>query len=134
VVQFAEDVERRQAGGKARTAPGPSVAGYVSYGARKPYVVPERLDELCGPTAGMITLPAHLDWSGNARYDLGKPARLASMYRSVLNEAGCAEDLRAWLDARLLAHLWPRLWLPAALRRMWEDRFPELGARRTQLA
>jgi hypothetical protein len=86
------------------------------------------LDELCGPTAGTVTLPTHLDWSGNATYDLAKPSRLASMYRSVLNEAGCAEDLRSWLDSRVLAQLWPSLWLPPALRRIWENRFPELGA------
>jgi hypothetical protein len=103
----------------------------VSYGARKPYVVAECLDDLCGPTDGTVTLPAHLDWSGNASYDLGKPARLASMYRSVLNEAGSADDLRAWLNSKLLAQLWPTLWLPAALRRIWESRFPEL---RQQLA
>ena len=107
-------------------APVDRAAGFVSYGARKPYVVAECLDELCGPIAGMVVLPAHLDWSGNASYDLGKPARLASMYRSVLNEAACAEDLRSWLDGRLLAQLWPTLWLPAALRRLWEDHCPEL--------
>lgn len=104
--------------------------GYVSYGDRKPYVVAERLEELSGPTDGTVTLPAHLDWSGNATYDLGKPARLASMYRSVLNEAGCAEDLGAWLNGRLLAELWPTLWLPSALRRLWEDAFPQLSAQR----
>jgi hypothetical protein len=113
-------------------SPRVTVGGYASYGDRKPYVVPERLDDLCGPTAGTVTLPPHLDWSGNASYDLGKPARLASMYRSVLNEAGSADDLRAWLDGRMLAQLWPTLWLPAALRRMWEHRFPELG--RAQVA
>lgn len=103
---------------------------FVTYSDRKPYVVAERLEDLGGPTAGTITLPAHLDWSGNATYDLGKPSRLASMYRTVLNEAGCADDLRAWLNARVLARLWPTLWLPAALRRVWEDHFPELSALR----
>ncbi len=102
----------------------PAVA---SYSDRKPYVVPECLNELCGPTAGTVTLPAHLDWSGNATYDLEKPSRLASMYRSVLNEAGCPEDLRSWLDSRVLTQLWPSLWLPPALRRIWATRFPELG-------
>ena len=99
-----------------------------SYSARKPYVVADRLDDLHGPTAGTVELPAHLDWSGNARYDLDKPARLASMYRTVLNEAGSVEDLRQWLDARVLARLWSSLWLPAPLRRLWESRFPELSA------
>lgn len=103
---------------------------FASYAARKPYVVAERLEELCGPTAGIVSLPVHLDWSGNATYDLGKPARLASLYRTVLNEAGCVDDLRAWLNARLLTQLWPTLWLPPALRRIWEDRFPMLAGLR----
>jgi hypothetical protein len=132
VAQFAKDVARPAEG--AASAPSPTTEEFQTYGARKPYVVAEHLDELCGPTAGTITLPPHLDWSGNASYDLGKPARMASMYRSVLNEAGSADDLRAWLDGRLLALLWPSLWLPSALRRLWEDRFPELSALRAHLA
>ena len=132
MVQFAEDIVRPAE--RAVSAPCPTTDDFQTYGARKPYVVAEHLDELCGPTTGTITLPPHLDWSGNASYDLAKPARMASMYRSVLNEAGSAEDLRAWLDARLLARLWPSLWLPAALRRLWEDRFPELSAFRAQVA
>lgn len=115
-------------------APRRTSTGFTSYGARKPYVVADRLEDLCGPTAGTVMLPAHLDWSGNATYDLGKPARLATMYRTVLNEAGCADDLRAWLNARLLTQLWPTLWLPSALRRLWEDRFPQLGALRARAA
>ena len=104
--------------------------GYTGYGERKPYVVPERLDDLRGPTGGTVQLPPHLDWSGAATYDLDKPARLATMYRTVLNEAGSIEDLRAWLDRRVLTRLWPTLFLPAAVRRLWEGRFPELAALR----
>ena len=62
----------------------------------------ERLDDLRGPTEGTVNLPQHLDWSGNASYDLDKPARLASMYRTVLNEASSTDDLRAWIDGRML--------------------------------
>jgi hypothetical protein len=116
------------------TAPGHLAEAPLSYSTRKPYVVAERLDELCGPVAGQVTLPPHLDWSGHATYDLGKPARLASLYRTVLNEAACVEDLRTWLNARLLTHLWPTLWLPPALRRAWESRFPELRALRASAA
>ena len=123
-------VAHHRAEGTAIVALSGTTDRFVSYSARKPYVVAERLEELRGPTAGTITLPSHLDWSGNASYDLGRPSRLASMYRTVLNEAGSAEDLRAWLDARLLARLWPTLWLPSALRRVWEDHFPELSALR----
>ena len=104
--------------------------GFVSYGRRKPYVVVEHLDELCGPTEGTVTLPARLDWSGNASYDLSRPARQASMYRTVLNEAAVVDDLRAWLNARLLTQLWPTLWLPTALRQLWQHRFPELDGPR----
>jgi hypothetical protein len=103
-------------------------AGFAGYSARKPYVVAERLDDLCGPTGGTVNLARHLDWSGNATYDLDKPARLASMYRTVLNAAGSTDDLRTWIDGRLLVQLWSALWLPAQLRTLWESRFPELTA------
>lgn len=106
-----------------------SLATGTSYSDRKPYVVAERLEALRGPTAGTVTLPGHLDWSGSATYDLSKPSRLASMYRAVLNEAGSVEDLCRWIDSRLLTQLWPSLWLPPALRRVWESRFPELRTR-----
>jgi hypothetical protein len=114
------------------TLPGRPTDTYASYGDRKPYVVAERLEDLHGPTAGTVQLPPHLDWSGNASYDLDKPARLASMYRTVLNEAGSTDDLRAWIDGRVLARLWSTLWLPPKVRRLWENRFPELASLRAQ--
>jgi hypothetical protein len=124
----AANASRRRAAASSRPA-----TRYESYGDRKPYVVAEQLDDLCGPTEGTVTLPQHLDWSGNASYDLDKPTRLASMYRTVLNEARSTDDLRAWIDGRLLAQLWPTLWLPPQVRRLWENRFPELASlRRTQ--
>jgi len=104
------------------------------YGDRKPYVVADDLDGLRGPTQGTVTLPHHLDWSGNAVYDLDRPARLASMYKAVLNEARGVEDLRDWLDRRVLVEVWPTLWLPPRLRGLWEARFPELSARRPEVA
>jgi hypothetical protein len=81
-----------------------------------------------------VNLPRHLDWSGNASYDLAKPARLASMYRTVLNEASSIDDLRAWIDGRTLAQLWSTLWLPPSVRRLWENRFPELASLRAAAA
>ena len=119
---------------KVAAVPSRPAAGYASYGDRKPYVVVERLDDLRGPTAGTVNLPQHLDWSGNASYDLDKPARLASMYRTVLIEAGSPDDLCAWIDGRLLAQLWPTLWLPPQVRRLWESRFPQLASARTEAA
>jgi hypothetical protein len=119
---------------KVAVAPAPPAGGYASYGDRKPYTVADRLDDLRGPTGGTVELPQHLDWSGNASYDLDKPSRLASMYRTVLNEAGSVDDLRAWLDGPTLARLWPTLWLPPQVRRLWESRFPELAPLRADVA
>jgi len=109
-------------------------ADYVAYGDRKRYAVAETLAELRGPTSGTVTLPHSLDWSGNADYVLDRPARLASMYRTILTEARTAGDLRDWLDGATLVRLWSQLWLPAPLRNQWEIRFPELEAARTAAA
>ncbi|MFF5230650.1 hypothetical protein [Dactylosporangium sp. NPDC000521] len=103
----------------------------MPYGDRRPYVVADTLAELRGPTSGAVVLPHHLDWSGNAGYDLDRPARLASMYRTVLVEAATKGDLRAWLDGALLVHLWPAMWLPARLRGLWERQFAELATARS---
>ncbi|WP_432978944.1 hypothetical protein [Dactylosporangium sp. CA-233914] len=109
-------------------------ADYVPYGDRKQYLVADSLDELQGPTEGTVTLPHHLDWSGNAEYVLDKPSRLASMYRTVLSEASTVDDLRNLLDGTTLLRLWPQLWLPPQVRRRWEGRFPELAEARNAAA
>ncbi|WBB98332.1 hypothetical protein O7543_12160 [Solwaraspora sp. WMMA2080] len=127
--------EVRQASNRSRrkTAPQPP-ADYRPYGDRKPYVVADNLTALTGPTAGVVTLPRHMDWSGNAEYDLSRPARLASMYKVVLAEAATVDDLNTWINADLLRRLWPTLWLPPQLRRLWEETFPELVATGTNAA
>src|ERR1700760_2445171 len=90
---------------------------------RRPYTVPGRLDLLRGPSSGTVQLPSHLDWSGNAVYDLDAPGRVVDLYRAVLIEAASPQDLYAYLDERVLRRLWALLWLPAQLRRAWEQRF-----------
>ena len=95
----------------------------------KPVVVAEDLTLLRGRTAGLVTLPRHLDWSGSADYDLDSPGRIVDLYRTVLIEATKPDDLHAFLDQAVLTRLWPSLWLPPELRRAWEERFP--GLRRT---
>ncbi|MGB2568320.1 hypothetical protein ACPFP2_07720 [Micromonospora citrea] len=95
-------------------------------GYAKPVIVPEALELLRGPTAGVVVLPRHLKWSGNARYDLMQPGRIVDLYRTVLNEAASPVDLYAHLDRTTLVKLWPSMWLPAAVCRAWEARFPEL--------
>jgi hypothetical protein len=80
-------------------------------GARyqRPYAVPEALDLLRGPLSGTVHLPSHLDWSGNAVYDLDAPGRIVDLYRAVLIEAASPQDLYAYLDERVLRRLWALL-------------------------
>lgn len=94
---------------------------------RRPYAVPDSLDLLQGPSSGTVHLPAHLDWSGNAAYDLDAPGRIVDLYRAVLIEAASPQDLHAYLNAAVLRRLWALLWLPAQLRKAWEQKFPVLA-------
>ena len=103
------------------------MAAEVSRRYAKPYVVAERLGLLTAPTSGVVRLPHHLDWSGQARYDLDAPGRIIDLYRTVLIEALTPEDLYGYLDETTLKRLWSYLWLPPALRAAWERRFPHLA-------
>jgi hypothetical protein len=58
---------------------------------------------------------------------LTRRGRLVDLYRAVLIEAASPQDLYAYLDERVLRRLWALLWLPALLRRTWEQRFPILA-------
>jgi hypothetical protein len=49
------------------------------------------------------------------------------LLRAVLIEAASPHDLCAYLDERVLRRLWALVWLPAQLRRAWEQRFPGLA-------
>ncbi|WP_248816261.1 hypothetical protein [Frankia sp. AgPm24] len=82
----------------------------------RPYAVANSLDELQGPTSGVVVLDRWLDWSGSARYDLTNPGRLARMYETVLREASRTADLSRWLEGRTLARLWGDLVLPPQVR------------------
>jgi hypothetical protein len=124
------DVDKVSDGARA-DGPAPAyrpAVGYLPYGERKPYVVADSLTALNGPTRGVVTLPHYLDWSGRPEYDLSRPARMATMYKVVLTEAGTVDDLSSWLSGHVLFRLWPTLWLPPQLRRRWEECFPELAA------
>ena len=63
----------------------------------RPYTVPDSLEELTGPTSGVVELPLRLDWSEQGR-----------------------------LHGPTLARVWRRLWLPRRVRALWESRFPTL--------
>ena len=51
-----------------------------------------------------------------------------TLCRTVIIEAMSPEDLHDYLDAGTLRRLWSYLWLPPAVRRLWQARFADLAA------
>ncbi|MFC8404291.1 hypothetical protein ACFW5U_24640 [Streptomyces rochei] len=92
--------------------------------------LPESLDELHGPTQGVVELPLHMAWSGMTSYDLSKPRQRMGLYRTVLHE-GLHDDLPRYLNQDLLLQLWPvlRTLVGRSVRAVWEDAFPQLASR-----
>lgn len=104
------------------------------YGDRRPCVVPDSLGELAGPTRGTVRLDPWLDWSGSPEYDLSDDGDLLVMYQTVLNQAATTDDLKRWLNGRILRQLWPIMWLPSRLRARWEARFSQLSSKSSRAA
>ncbi|WP_329282431.1 hypothetical protein [Streptomyces sp. NBC_01451] len=92
--------------------------------------LPESLDELRGPTDGVVELPLHVAWSGMTAYDMGNPRQRMGLYRTVLHE-GLHDDLPRFLNRDLLLQMWPvlRTLVGRTVRTVWEDAFPELASR-----
>jgi hypothetical protein len=99
----------------------------ILYEDGRPYTVPDSLEELTGPTAGVVELPLRLDWSEQGRYDLSDPRQLCLMYERVIHESMRVEDLWAFLDGPTLSRVWRRLWLSRKVRALWESRFTGLA-------
>ncbi|GAA3846435.1 hypothetical protein GCM10022226_82510 [Sphaerisporangium flaviroseum] len=103
----------------------PLPSRYADIAAR----VPRSLSDLRGPSTGEVPLPLRLCWSGMRAFDVGDPAIRLGMYQIVIAE-GMLDDVESYLDARLLAEIWPRLrrLIHSAARVEWETRFPALAA------
>ena len=97
-----------------------------NYGDRRPYAVPNDLAELTGPASGHIVLPPELGWTGRTSYDLDDASDAVVFYERVLVDAVRAQDVTPLVNARRLRELWPGLFLPTRVRRLWESRFPGL--------
>ncbi|MFL6072952.1 MAG: hypothetical protein ACJ73S_06085 [Mycobacteriales bacterium] len=97
----------------------------VLYGQVRPYAVAPALDDLTGPTEGTVHLPIMLAWSGQRDFDVTDEADLRMLYQIVLQEGGVS-DFERYLNATTLRRVWPELFLPLRVRRLWEQRFPEL--------
>ncbi len=101
--------------------------GRVLYSQVRPYTVPETLEELTGPTRGVVALPIMLAWTGRREFDLNDLAERRLLYQIVLQEAQRVEELAAFLNGHLLQNLWHDLWLPLRVRQLWEQHFSELA-------
>jgi hypothetical protein len=92
-------------------------------------VVAPTLSELRGPTSGVVELPQRLLWQPDRHVDLDVPGMLGWMYEIVLREAVAVDELQTWLHGPMLQRLWPDLFLPAGVRRAWEQLHPGLAGR-----
>ncbi|MGC0328965.1 hypothetical protein RKD23_001955 [Streptomyces sp. SAI-170] len=110
--------------------PGPVAEDLALYREKFRRRLPESLDELHGPTQGVVELPLHMAWSGMTSYDMSKPRQRMGLYRTVLHE-GLRDDLPHYLNRDLLVQLWPvlRTLVGRTVRTVWEDAFAELASR-----
>jgi hypothetical protein len=99
----------------------------VLYEDGRPYTVPDSLEELTGPTTGVVELPLRLDWSEQGRYDLSDERQRNLLYERVVRESMRVDDLRAYLHGPTLRRVWRQLWLPRKVRTLWESRFQSLA-------
>lgn len=99
----------------------------IGYADRRPYAVPGSLADLTGPASGVVRLPAALSWTGRVEYDLDDDADRVVFYERVLVEAPDVATITALLDEAVLRATWHRLFLPAAVRQAWEQRFTDLA-------
>lgn len=103
-----------------------AAGGHPTFTNTRPVFVIDSLPSLHGPSTGVASLPLRLDWSSAATYDLSKPARVRTMYATVLREAMSEDDLAGLLNETLLREHWADLNLPRFIREAWEAKHPEM--------
>lgn len=91
----------------------------------RPVVTAASLADLRGPASGVVELPHRMFWQPDRHVDLDVPALLVWAYETVLRESLTARELEQWLDGPTLVRVWRDLYLPAYVRRAWEQRHPE---------
>jgi hypothetical protein len=99
----------------------------AGYAERRPYYVPADLDTLSGPRHGVVVLPPRMAWTGRREYDVSDERDAIVLYERIVVEALDDDDLTL-LSGELLTVLWPKLYLPAHVRTLWQTAFPQLAA------
>ena len=90
--------------------------------------LPQQLDDLRGPSKGVVVLPRHLSWPGMREFDVTDDNIRRSMYGIVLTQ-GQRNDMKRFLNPDLLRQDWPLIAaaLDPRLRRLCERRFELAG-------
>jgi hypothetical protein len=101
------------------------LAGRKSHADR----LPDRIEDLRGPSSGVIVLPRHLAFPGNRECDVTDDDSRRNMYGVVLTQ-GQRNDVARYLNPHFLRLDWPHIAgvLDPRLRGACERRFA-LGAR-----
>lgn len=97
----------------------------LRYGDLIPYATPDSLDDLHGPTSGVIRVSSHINTAPEPTYDLDDPGDLWAGYSAIVRD-GYADEQTALLDRATLLRLWPDLNLPRRCRETWTAKFAEL--------
>lgn len=94
---------------------------------RKPFIVPDTLEELRGPVTGLFTIPKRLYWPRPqpVTVDLSQDGEKTVLYSAVMTE-GTLADLRTMVNAEELVRLWDRIGLSPLIMQAWENKLPRL--------
>ena len=110
------------------------MSGRITYRDTKPFCVPASLDELTGPSTGIVHLPVRLSWApGDGSFNLNDDGERTTVYQCVIGE-GSVEDQRRYLNRDTLTDIWPTLRLDLAITAAWENRFTALCGRNKWLS
>jgi hypothetical protein len=70
--------------------------------------IPERLDDLRGPSLGVVVLPVHLTWHDLREFDVADDVGRLLLYTIVLSK-GKRGEIARFLHPDLLRRDWPQL-------------------------
>ncbi|MGO3362311.1 MAG: hypothetical protein ACTIL2_07710 [Corynebacterium sp.] len=95
----------------------------------KEYAVPDSLEQLHGPEDGMFDVPLSIHWArpGGSTVDLASRGGRSIAYSAALAE-GTIEQVCSIINRDHLVADWPTIPKAIRIRRLWEERFPELAA------
>jgi len=96
----------------------------ISFESTIPYQTPDSLDDLCGPTSGIIRVGPHIDPSPEPIYDLDNK-HIWYTYSAIIR-AGTKEEINELINKQLLLNSWKELNITLRCRKIWENKFTEL--------